>query len=99
MPIFYHYFKAGKQALFIALFLLILLIGPAMHNHDWQLVEPIQCPAFLLEQVLTTMVMFFVLVILFNRLGQSSFVEFYQYPLKKFLLSFDQNNRPPPVTI
>ncbi|OGB66048.1 MAG: hypothetical protein A2Y94_14730 [Caldithrix sp. RBG_13_44_9] len=93
-----YYLKAGIPALFITFFILILLIGPVIHNHNWQLVEPTQCPAFLLEQVLHTMVMFFLLVMLFNLPGQSSFFEVCQFQLKRFKLSFVQTNRPPPVT-
>jgi hypothetical protein len=93
-----YYLKAGSQALFFALFLLILLIGPVFHNHTWQLVEPTHCPAFFLEQVFSSMVMFFLLVMLFNLPGQSSFFEFDQLSPKRFILSLSQTNRPPPVT-
>lgn len=93
-----YYLKVGSLALFFASFLLILLIGPVMHNHNWQLVEPAQCPAFLLEQVLTALVVFVLLVILFKLSGQSSFFIFDQLPPKKFILSYSQTNRPPPFT-
>jgi len=94
-----YYFKLGSLALFFALFLLILLIGPVFHNHTWQLVEPSQCPAFFLEQVFSGMVIFFLIITLFYITEQSSFVEFYQSPLKRIKLCFVQINRPPPLPL
>jgi hypothetical protein len=94
----WYYFKAGSLVFFSVCFLLILLIGPVMHNHSWQLVEPNQCPAFLLEQVLSAMVKVFLLVMMISLSGSSSFAEFYLLPPRRVKLSFIQTNRPPPVT-
>jgi hypothetical protein len=99
MQKFYYPLKTGTLNLFIAFFLLILLVGPVMHNHPWQIFEPTQCPAFLLEQVLTSVVGCFLLVILINLAISSPFFGFEQFLLKEFRLTFVQANRPPPVTI
>lgn len=82
--------------LFLTIVSMILVIGPVFHNHSWQINEPIRCPAFLLEQVLSSGAMLFLIIFLFFYNLQPGIIRFTYFPLKSFHLSFVQISRPPP---
>lgn len=85
--------------LFLTIVSMILVIGPVFHNHSWQFNEPIRCPAFLLEQVLSSGAMLFLIIFLFFYTLKSEIIQFTYFPLKSFQLSFVQINRPPPPPV